>query len=498
MGVCMRSFYVIIMILLLTGPVLAANINVGTRDSSMSIQQAIDSANPHDTILVKGGTYREIIEINKPIILRGLDKGDGLPKIDAKKMGSAITLNANGITLEGFVVTNSSGESEAGIKVLSNNNTIKDNYILNNKKYGVLISRNYVNNTILYNNISLNEYGIKFIWSNNNKMRNNIINNNKFNFDCIWSKNNEIDLTNLIDGKRIYYLYRRYNVSIDSASNAGTIYCFDCRNITVKDLNISNNGCGIYFSNTTNSRIHNISIHENYYGIKLWDSAKNLITNNRVFKNDYGVYLDASGENVLKYNTIFNNLYNFEIEDAGRYKNYIDINNTIDGKHIYYIISKSDIKITDSEAGAIYCIDCHNITIMGLDLFNNTNGIYFCKTTNSRIENNFIRNNKVGIYLIESEGNLIFNNTIFNNEIGLESSNTEGNHIINNNLSNNEEGIYYDKTINSEIKSNQIKNNINGINLKYSDNNTLIQNIANNNCNYSASQSKLNFYPETS
>ena len=67
------------------------------------IQDAIDNASAGDTILVYSGTYYENVNVTKQLILRGI----GNPVVDAGGSGSAITLSANGITLEGFTATGS-------------------------------------------------------------------------------------------------------------------------------------------------------------------------------------------------------------------------------------------------------------------------------------------------------------------------------------------------------------------------------------------------------
>jgi len=61
------------------------------------IQGAIDFATAGDTIEVHTGTYYENVNVNKRLILRGI----GMPVVDAGGNGSAITLGANGIVLEG-------------------------------------------------------------------------------------------------------------------------------------------------------------------------------------------------------------------------------------------------------------------------------------------------------------------------------------------------------------------------------------------------------------
>jgi len=123
-----------------------------------TIQAAVDAAKPGDVIEVNSGNYSEKLIINKNVTLRGLDTGEGMPVIDAGEIGSAVTISADGVTMEGFLVTRSGhcGCGNAGIRLNSNNNTIRRNILVDNK-YGIysgltsgnLIYQNdFVNNDI--------------------------------------------------------------------------------------------------------------------------------------------------------------------------------------------------------------------------------------------------------------------------------------------------------------------------------------------------------------
>ena len=137
----------------------AATITVGPEGCDYaSIQRAVEEANPGDTISVQSGTYRENLVVDKSIVLRGTDSGSGKPVLDGKGVGSAITLAADQITFEGFVVKNS-GFGKAGIEVKSNKNYIRNNLVTENKWYGVSLSDSD-DNVISGNVISKNKYGI--------------------------------------------------------------------------------------------------------------------------------------------------------------------------------------------------------------------------------------------------------------------------------------------------------------------------------------------------
>ncbi len=151
--------------LLLAGSANAANLTVCPSGCAYSsIQKAIKASSNGDTILVKSGTYFENVKVNKKLTLRGI----GNPVVDARGSGSAITLAANGITLEGFTAT---GAGDEGIKIFSNNNMLIGNNASNNYDG---ISMWYSSNNTLSNNSG----SISLFRSSNNTIYNNIFNTN--------------------------------------------------------------------------------------------------------------------------------------------------------------------------------------------------------------------------------------------------------------------------------------------------------------------------------
>jgi nitrous oxidase accessory protein len=155
----MRASLLITLILII-GSVQAAKITVGPADEDYpQIQKAIDNSTNGDVIEVHSGTYPECLNVFKAVNLIGVDTGDGLPVINANGLGSAITLMAPGSTVKGFNLTGSTGcacSRNAGIQVVSGNNTIIDNVIYRNK-YGIYVQQGYVNNTFISNDLLENQ-----------------------------------------------------------------------------------------------------------------------------------------------------------------------------------------------------------------------------------------------------------------------------------------------------------------------------------------------------
>ncbi len=277
------------LVLLLAGGAAAATLTVNASGGAnyTRIQDAITSANAGDTILVYSGTYYENAHVNKQLTLRGI----GMPVVNARGSGSAITLAADGITLDGFTATGSGDSPEAGIVFTSNNNTVSGNNANSNNGYGIYL----------------------YYYSNNNTLSGNMMTGNKYNFGLNGADdsdfNKQIDTSNLVDGKPIYYIRDASNSVYDSSTNAGTFYCINCVNVTIKNLNLNKNGNGIFFWNTTRSKIQNVNASNNGVGISLGDSSSNTLSGNNASKNNVGISLYDSSINKI-YNNIFNNTIN--------------------------------------------------------------------------------------------------------------------------------------------------------------------------------------------
>ncbi|MEM4945216.1 MAG: S8 family serine peptidase [Archaeoglobaceae archaeon] len=197
--------------------------------------------------------------------------------------GIGILVQANNVTITNVSV---SGYAGGIVLVDSSNNTIADNTITNN---GVGIYLYYSsNNTIADSIISNNPWaGIGLEYSSNNTIKNNDFTNcGLFVFD---SYDNKVE-NNSVNGKPLVYLENDFNQII---SNAGQVILVNSRNITVRDLVISNATVGI----------------------ELWKSSDIRIINNTISNNEIGIILEVSSNNLI-YNNLFNNENNFEIYDS--------------------------------------------------------------------------------------------------------------------------------------------------------------------------------------
>jgi M6 family metalloprotease-like protein len=81
-----------------------------------TIQYAVNSAHPEDTVMVDSGTYTEHVSIHKNLVLIG--EGGGLPVIDASLNGSGLQCDdLSHLTVMGFTFTNIGGYPTEAIEI---------------------------------------------------------------------------------------------------------------------------------------------------------------------------------------------------------------------------------------------------------------------------------------------------------------------------------------------------------------------------------------------
>jgi parallel beta-helix repeat protein len=488
-----------------------------------TIQEAINAANDGDTIYVKAGTYFEEIMVNKTLLIQG---EKGLTWVNGSHFAylTAFTVSANFVEIDNFNIW---GFRE-GIRIENSRNcSINDIYMMEMDLYGIVL--NHSNYTKLFNNTIIESYGgISLEYSHGNILRNNSINCynqplpfNKLieNFGVVGESLdqyiNDVDISNTIHGKPIYYLINEKNSEIPP--NAGYILVVNSSNVIVRNQNITENMCGVQFAYTKNSCIQNIGADYNWHGIYLYNSDNNTIeyanmkknfwcgiflsnssfnkiNNNYINNNDEGILIaDGSANNVLRNNIMVNNTYNFGIEwSNGNYRQDIDTSNLVNGKPIYYLLDTQN-EIIPSNAGFVAIVNSTKITLQNLTISNNLIGVLLAESSNCVIRNVTIFNCSqydAGLAIVLSSQNLVENSTIKNpiliwsgyqniirrnlvyqSRCGIELQSTRENKIFQNNIENNGYGISLYWSTQNIIYSNNFLYNQRNIYLESSYNN---------------------------
>jgi parallel beta-helix repeat protein len=249
-------------------------------------------------------------------------------------------------------------DNDCGIALSSSQgNTLYNNTITNNHSTGLSIRSD--DNNITNNVVRNQKCGISLSGSNNilrsNKMSNNT-SNFYFGWEISWDASkfvNDVDTSNTAEGKPIIYWVNEQDRKVPE--NAVFVALVNCANITVENLNLSNNGQGIVVASTINSSItqnsievpdHGILIHSSFgititnntmvdgaTGIHLVSSSENMITNNTITKRVRGIELDASNENIITGNIISGGSFG-GIDLDGSKRNIISINEIADCREL--------------------------------------------------------------------------------------------------------------------------------------------------------------------
>ena len=207
--------------------------------------------------------------------------------------------------------TASYNEYDGIVLTESNNNTFIDNTASNNKANGIALFESK-NNTLTGNTASNNlRDGIYLYLSKDNTLIDNIFANNKgygiylFISDNSKLFNNsmksdgivvfgylatllsyEINESNKVNGKPIYYYKNQIGLEKSDYTNAGQIFLINCTNSLIAEVNIYDVSIGIFlFYSDNNTLTDNIISYNFHLGIYFHYSDNNTIYKNSFFEN---------------------------------------------------------------------------------------------------------------------------------------------------------------------------------------------------------------------
>jgi len=373
-------------------------------DDYSTIQEAINSANNGDTVYVRSGTYFENVALNKAVSLLGEDGETTI--VDGNGTGNVITITAGEVVLSQFTVQNSALTAQ-GIWISSDHNLLVNNTIRDN--YDGIYLRNAYNNTL----------------------RNNSLINNKFNLevngDSLPHFIHDIDSSNSVNGKPVYYLNDQNNLVIDSSTfpSVGYLALVNCENITVKGLNITQNFQGMLLANTTAFTLEDFNASLNRYGIYLFQCHDGLICDNNIeWSYETGIAATDCSNVTIDGNHMNGNTCGISLGQSN-----CTVNNNILLDSFY-----AGIVLGHSNGNTVK----NNSVTMTSPNQDYGRGIWLTGSSNNTIEENAIASMRwAATSLVDSTDNRMLHNTVVSNGIGVYSDSSAGNVIYQNNLINN-------------------------------------------------------------
>jgi parallel beta-helix repeat protein len=497
------------------------------------IQEAIDNANPGDTIYVWNGTYHENVIVNKSVTLIG--NGTTKTTIDGGGTSDVMKITVDWVNVSGFKIINSGSQSlpnrDAGIELYAVENVTISNNTCSNNYIGIFVDSSK-SNTIINNTCNSNIANDLYLsYSDSNKLINN-------NLQSI-----------CLSGIRLYRskLNEINNNKCDSKTGSGMVIKESDNNILTNNTCNWNTLHGIEFMKSGSNRInHNTCNLNTYYGIVLEKSSSNIFENNTWLYNEFGISAYGSDSLTIRNNTASVNLVGIYLDESPNCKimsnfcnnnnhgifvstsNYTTIENshcnrnTDDGIHFYNSNSStvannsfssnldSGLTLTETISSTILK---NNMYLCGLEIYgtkpeywnshtidtsNNIDNkpIYYRKfrsggtipidagqvilanCTNIQIEKLSIKNANPAVAIAFSSFNTVTNNTLLENTNGVYLYSSNSNIISNNNCSfNRYRGIDLRYSSNNRIDNNTcISNYVSGIFLYYSESNTITNN----------------------
>jgi parallel beta-helix repeat protein len=517
-------------------------IDITVPDDYPTIQQAVDYASDGDAIFVRNGQYNEAVTVNKALFLLG---EDNQTTIDANSVGPDLLIIHDNVNVTGFTITNTPAPPpegslpfssyptyDSGIEICNasqcfiygNNlagsfrgvcienssqicvtrNEFSDhyigidiesstsNYVTNNiiRGKGVETSiglsiKSSTANCVVNNTVTKTDAAMTLNLASDNIFRGNRLMSNVKSFsvkgNSVSDFINNVDTSNTINGKPIYYWIGKSNEIVPS--DAGCIILVNCKGITVQEFSLPEAEHELVLVNTNNSIISgnglttlaNVTLlgFEDYPYTYLWKEVLDILVfssfDNEFVNNRANIHLSYSSRNTVTHNVGVVHLANSEFntvsknnlipigfltssQSIGVYlanssRNFVEKNNItglacgirITGSSCNNKILENDVR--DNRQSGITCEESppsegYNIISKNAVSGNGNWGIYIQSYFTQIIGNTVTQNGNWGIVLGDSVNCCIIGNVIEGLCFGgLGDINTQNCSIIGNNIS---------------------------------------------------------------
>jgi parallel beta-helix repeat protein len=230
--------------------------------------------------------------------------------------GINMTCQISNVTVKNNIIN---GNSDGIYVSEASNCTLSENKVMSNSQHGInmvyqinniAVKNNVVtgnsdgiylyeasNCTLTGNNVTSNShYGLNLNCSSACTLRSNNMSNNRYNFGLVGNEllhyMHDIDQSNMVGAKRVYYLTNMLGGSVDGLlfQDVGFLGIVNSTRVHVKNVPLSDNIQGILFVNTNDSSVMKSNITSNLYGFHLWSSHNNTVFYNNFINNAQQAY----------------------------------------------------------------------------------------------------------------------------------------------------------------------------------------------------------------
>ncbi len=362
-------------------------------------------------------------------------------------VNNIVNSNIYGISLVGssiiYLSDNQAYDNTAGIEVNSDYVSLYDNQVYDNDQDGILIyehSHNIVTNNTLTNN-PLKIYGYTYLAAQDNDFKKNRIYHSGFDFngDIKTYTSQNIDTTNTVNDKPVYY-YKNYTGNGATISpDAGQIILANATDLTVNNVNMANTSWAIIVAYSSKISVLNSNLSYSIYGIFIEHSSTITINSNELYRNGGdGIYVSDSQDNTIMNNICKWNTHNgikLWHSDNNKVQNNICLHNQ-DGIFIEGDNNFVDTNNCSYDYTGISLMYADDSDISNNEIFHNSvYGISVYSSHRIKVDENTLHLNDLGIRLLNGGSNKVWDNTISGgSEGGITISNEDDDSIYSNTI----------------------------------------------------------------
>lgn len=284
----------------------AGVITVGKQKQFTSVTAAIAAAKPGDTIIVDKAVYLEQnIIISKPLVLKGIDH----PVIDAENKYENISIKADNVTVDGFLLQHTGVSSivdYAAIKIYNRRNATIINNIVNDAFFGIY-----------------SQYGIHCLIKNNVLTGDGKTEQESGNGIHCWKSDSMQIIGNTVSGHRDGIYFEFVTNSVIWRNNSfkniryGLHFMFSNNDAYITNI-FENNGAGVAVMFSKEVKMFNNYFKENWgdaaYGILLKEISDSHIEGNHFENNTSAIYAEGASRIQMYRNVFKNNGWAFKIQ----------------------------------------------------------------------------------------------------------------------------------------------------------------------------------------
>ena len=320
----------------------------------------------------------------------------------------------NGIILEGKEISHF-------ISHIIENNTVNGKplcYVINTTDYIIPSNVGQVivvcsENIVIHSaNLSYVDAGIEIFFSNNILIGNTIVNNNTM-FGLLCEKSANITISGCYvssNGRFGIRCKQSFNLTICNCTidynGMEGIYCDSSSVIIILDCSIRGHKYEYYYTpgieciNTSNITISGCIISQNAYGIAVSESSSVNIYNCVVSDNIWlGIGIVCSTAVTLQSNIFVHDGVSLFGNEPRHFFSHTMINNTVNGKPLYYIVNTTDY-IVPSDAGQIIIVNSESVTINQANLSYTDIGIQIINSKELMLLDCSVVNDIGGIFIM--------------------------------------------------------------------------------------------------